>query len=187
MPTSLERALPTQHVDEHHSRLIAADIDTVWAALASLRMDQLSVTRPLVALRHLGRRAPSPAQPLLTGGPVTILELDPPSYAVGGAIGRPWRPRPERRDVLTMADFRAFDEPGWVKYLTDFQLTEEPGGTRLTTRTRGHATDARSRRLFLAYWAVIRLGSGLIRRDILATVDRLATGRTEGGTSRGGS
>jgi hypothetical protein len=186
VPASLQLALPTQHIQERHSRFIAADIDAVWAALASVRMDQLSVTRPLVTLRHLGRPVPFRG-PILTGGPVTPFELDPTSYAVGGAIGRPWQLRPRHGEVATMADFEAFDGPGWAKYLTDFRLTGEPGGTRLITETRGYATDARSRRLPRGYWVVIRLGSGLIRRDILATVDRLATSRTEEGTSHGGS
>ena len=38
--------------------------------------------------------------------------------------------------------------------------------------TRIEATDGRTRARFGLYWAVIRLGSGLIRRDMLRAVAR---------------
>ena len=40
----------------------------------------------------------------------------------------------------SLEDFRAFTSPGWVKYLTDFRLEAENGGTTLSTSTRVVAT-----------------------------------------------
>ena len=75
----------------------------------------------------------------------------------------------------SLEDFRAFTSPGWVKYLTDFRLEAENGGTTLSTSTRVVATSPSARRRFRAYWFVIRGFSGVIRRDMLRSVDRLAT------------
>jgi len=61
-----------------------------------------------------------------------------------------------------------------VKVGIDLRLTPEWGGTRLSTETRCRATDARSRITFALYWALIRIGSGLIRRETLAAIARRA-------------
>ena len=53
-------------------------------------------------------------------------------------------------------------------------LRADGAGTLLSTETRVEATDARTRVLFGVYWTLIRLGSGLIRRDMLRAVARAA-------------
>lgn len=174
MTTTLERTIPVYHFRERHSRLIAAPPETVWQALESVTLNDLTLTKPLVALRHLGQDTNPSAKPLFTDGPVTILQVEPPRYAVAGAVARPWQPKPERRAVTTVEEFAAFSEAGWVKYLTDFALTTEGGGTRLSTETRGYSTDDHARRLFRLYWTAIRLPSGAIRRDMLAAIARIA-------------
>lgn len=175
MPTPLEHTIPVYHFHEQHSRWIDASPTQVWQALTTLSLDQLTLTRPLIALRHLGTHAPSSDRPLFTDGPLSMLETTAPTYAVGGAIARPWRRHPERRDIATLSEFARFDEPGWTKYLTDFHLEPRDGGVQLTTETRGYSTNEWARRRFTLYWALIRMGSGLVRRDMLATVSRLAT------------
>lgn len=75
---------------------------------------------------------------------------------------------------LPCSAIRSFDEPGWVAFLTDFPVEPRGGGVQLTTVTRGRCTDDRARRRFAAYWAFIRLPSGLIRRDMLAPICRAA-------------
>lgn len=175
MSTTLEQVIPDYQFREHHSRWIAASSDRVWEALTALTWDQLTVARPLMTIRRLGRTPPRPSQSLFYEGPVTILETAPQSYAVGGAIARPWQRSPtERPNITTVEDFAAFHEPGWVKYLTDFLLEPEGAGTRLSTETRGYSTNARARRLFRLYWTLIGPASGLIRRDMLAATARAA-------------
>lgn len=180
MTTTLQRTMPVYHFRERHSRLISAPPDVVWQALTTRTFDDLRITRPLVALRYLGRRRTSSAKLVLTEGPTSILDLDEPRYAIGGAVGRPWQLTPERRPVTSIDEFRTFDEPGWVKYLVDFELTPEGDATRLSTETRGYSTNDHARRMFRFYWAAIRLGSGLIRRDVLASIAR-ASACTTGG------
>lgn len=176
MLTVLEQAMPSYDFRERHTRLIRAPLPAVWQALTALRLDQLTVTRPLVAIRALGGTRGRGSRSLFTDGPVSMLEVSPPTYAIGGVVARPWQFRPQRHDVATVAELTVFDEPGWTKYLVDFHLEPLEGGLRLTTETRGCSTDARARHRFGLYWALIRPGSGVIRRDMLATIDRIATG-----------
>lgn len=174
MPNLLEQAMPVYHFHERHSRWINAEPAHVWHALTTLTLDQLALTRPLVAIRQLGQRGRSPSKPLFTDGPVRMFDVTAPAYAVGGAVARPWQLQPVRRDVISLEEFRSFAEPGWAKYLIDFHLEPREAGVHLTTETRVHLTDQRAWRRFALYWALIRPGSGLIRRDMLATVARLA-------------
>ena len=88
----------------------------------------------------------------------------------------------EKQPIETLAAFAAFDEPGWAKYLTDFSLTAERGGTRLRTETRGYCTDDYAWRRFRIYWNVIYIWSGLIREDILRSVARATKAEFETGT-----
>ncbi len=104
-----------------------------------------------------------------------MFEITPFTYAVGGAVARPWQHRPARRDIASLEEFARFTESGWTKYLTDYHLQPGNGGVQLTTETRGYSTDSRARRRFALYWALIRPASGLVRRDMLATVRRRAT------------
>jgi len=175
MPTLLERTIPVYHFHEVHTRWIQAAPTQVWQALSTLRLDQLTVSRPVFALRHLGTRPASAGKPLFTDGPVRMLETTAPTYAVGGAVARPWQRHPERLEVASLNEFAGFEEPGWTKYLTDFHLEPCDGGVQLTTETRGYSTDDGARRRFALYWALIRPASGLVRRDMLVTISRLAT------------
>jgi hypothetical protein len=173
MYSTLEVTIPNFEFGNHHSRWIDAKPATVWDALVSLGLSDLTISRALVSLRYLGR-AQNTDGSLFDTGPITMLRLDAPDYAIGGAIAQPWRPMPERQPIETLDAFDAFDEPGWAKYLTDFSLTAERGGTRLRTETRGYCTDDYARKRFRIYWNAIRIGSGLVRRDILRSVARAA-------------
>lgn len=172
MPSTIERLLPEYDFRTRHSRWIDADPARVWRELRAVRFDELTLTRPLVRVRGLGRRLPSGS--VFDEGPVTILTVDAEREAVGGAIAQSWRPRPAHRPVDGVDQFVAFGEPGWVKFLTDFRVCPDEGGTRLSTETRVVATDARAKALFTPYWALIRGFSVLVRRDLLRAVARRA-------------
>lgn len=162
---------------EFHQRQIRAEPSAVWDALSRISLADLTITRPLMLVRHLGRKGqPAAAAPLLTHGPVELLTSTPGSYAIGAAIMRPLQLHPERHPVSTVAAFSAFHDPGWVKVLTDFSIQAADGGSLLSTDTRCQATDPATRKRFGAYWRLIRPGSDLVRRDMLRSVDRLATG-----------
>ena len=136
--TLLERHIPSTRFSERHSRWIDASPDAVWAALSRLTFGDLTLTRPLIALRHPGADRSRLQTPMMDSGPVTMLYLNPPHYAVGGAVAKPWLPKSARVPVTTLAEFDAFDEPGWAKYLTDFSVTNRDGG-RLGDDSQRHA------------------------------------------------
>lgn len=171
MSTTLELTLPHFQFRNHHSRWIDASPESVWDSLTSLRPSELTVTKLLVALRYPGRAEMS-ADTLFRSGPITMLQLHAPAYAVGGSIAQPWKLKPARREIKQLDEFIGFNDPGWVKYLTDFSLTAEKGGTLLRTETRGYCTDEAAWKRFRLYWSAIRIGSGLIRRDMLRSVAR---------------
>jgi hypothetical protein len=97
------------------------------------------------------------------------------ALAGAGAAGQPWRLRGgETADVADLAGFRAFARPGFVLIATSFELEPLDHETRLSTETRVQPTDSAAARAFRPYWWAIRLGSGLIRRDMLRAVRRAA-------------
>jgi hypothetical protein len=51
----LDAALPRWDVMEQHARVVPAPPDAVWHALHAVRMQELRLTRGLVAVRTLGR------------------------------------------------------------------------------------------------------------------------------------
>lgn len=182
----ISEIMPDPQCSERHSRDIAASPEAVWRALAAVTMQDLSVTRPLMVVRHLGRGGqPGPGAPLLTDGPVTLLACEPGRHAFGGAIMRTWQRNPERFATSDPEVFRSFVSPGWVKVGTDFELVVTSSGCRLSTETRCVATDRRTRRRFAVYWALIRPFTGLVRRDMLRTVDRLATSESSRSVASG--
>jgi len=93
MTTPLEQSMPVYHFRERHSRWIDASPEQVWQALTTLTLDQLTLTRPLVAIRHFAAHTAAPTKPLFTDGPVRIFEITPPIYAVGGAVR--WKNSPD--------------------------------------------------------------------------------------------
>jgi hypothetical protein len=52
----------------------------------------------------------------------------------------------------------------------DLRIEPDDEGSRLVTETRIQATDQAARRRFACYWRLIRLGSAVIRRDLLAAI-----------------
>jgi len=181
--TSLDQILPSFQHREQHTRWIDAPPQAVWDALQSVSFDELSVMRLGLALRGLparllGRAEAAPAGPFLAGfkahGYVVLAE-EPGREVVNGSIARPWKPAgAERTTVAQLAQFVGFADPGWAKVAADFRLKHERGGTRISTETRVLTTDAKARRAFAAYWTIIRVPSGLIRRDLLRAIARRA-------------
>jgi hypothetical protein len=77
--------------------------------------------------------------------------------------------------VPDAAAFIAFEQPGQAKGAMNILV--EPisdDRTLLRTETRVACSDIRARLLFSAYWTLIRIPSGLIRRDMLRSIARRA-------------
>lgn len=109
----------------------------------------------------------------LESGFVLLGERPGRELAIGGA-GRFWHPL-RFHPLAPVADgeeFRAFSEPGWTKAAFDFAVLPERGGSRISSEIRMAGTDPRATRWFAAYWHLIRVPSGWIRRSALRTVRR---------------
>jgi hypothetical protein len=176
----LDEFLPRFDVREIHSTSIGAPPAKVIAAARELTWREVPLFAALMAARTIpallrGRAGAS-------GGPILghferarfVALAERNDELAYGAIGRFWQPTGALRRTAA-DDFTGFDEPGWAK--TAFNFRAEPdgsGGTRLTTETRVHATDAAARRRFSRYWRVIKPGSVAIRLAWLRAIRRRA-------------
>lgn len=93
--------------------------------------------------------------------------------------GRFWSPTGDAALSLAgLDDFVNCVTPGVAKAVATLEAVEHGDHTELVTETRVVGVDAAANRAFAAYWALIRVPSGLIRRTWLAAIARRATGYT---------
>lgn len=176
---ALDGVLPGAQFGEHHSRVIDASAGEVWERLQSVRWTDLRLTLPLVAARGVPR-AVSQGVAQSGGGSVLstfaglgVVDEEPPRRTMFVVVGKPWLPTAPSCTPRELDAVRSFDRSGWLKYGMEWQLHPLPGGRVLVeTWTLCEATDRRAQLAFGAYWALIRAGSGLIRRELLAALSR---------------
>jgi hypothetical protein len=182
----LDALLPEAGLSMVHRTHVAAPPEAVWAALHAVTGGELLLTSALVGLRALPGRLTGGREPLSVAAhePVlarflqrgfVVLDEDAPRSLAAGAAGRPWDVRgADTTRVADRAGFLRFAEPGHVRMALSFELIPDDGGTELETETRVQPTDAGAARAFARYWRVIRVGSALIRHDLLRAVRRRA-------------
>ncbi|HEX7659398.1 MAG TPA: hypothetical protein VF444_07955 [Pseudonocardiaceae bacterium] len=189
MSTLLDDLLPSYDLREYHETRIAAPPARVWRAVDDMRIRDLPLTVGLARLRggpgawfdpDWAKRqdASLDARALDNVAPRTLV-ADEPREMLLGDIARYTMTTPVRPDTIERGDrdaFAAFDEAGWTKVAMNFLFTETGDGTTLlSTETRVLATDPATRRSFRLYWLAVRVGSGLVRRDILNAARAAAT------------
>jgi hypothetical protein len=186
----LDEVTPTYHFREAHAIDVRASGPAALGAVRSLRPEDARLLTALLSFRNLparltGRRPPawssesSLLDQLLARGFV-VVAAEPDREIVVGVVGRFWTLDAWASDAAPLVgsgeEFLAFDAPGYAKASANFRVQPSGALTRLTTETRIQATDSASRRKFALYWALIRPGSALIRRDLLRAVRRRAEG-----------
>jgi hypothetical protein len=183
MQWRMEELMPEWDHREVHKRWMAASPEAVWDALWELRVRDLSVTTALARLRggpSAWRRGGGADagdhgdMRVMDAMPPRLLVADRPHEMVLTDVARYTATKPTHppeRD-WTPEDFAAYSEPGWSKVAMNFRLDAAKGGTELTTETRVVSTDAATKRAFSGYWLLVRIGSGMIRRDILRAVGK---------------
>jgi hypothetical protein len=184
----LDKFLPAYEFNEVHTVTVQASPDRIYAAIHELRAGELS---PLVNLmlslrnlpsRLLRRSRPSLAddqpflQQLLSGGFIPLGET-PDREVAFGLIGQFWKlTGGESPSIASPDQYLACDDPQYAKVATNLLISADtaPGRVRLSTETRIHVFDPRTRRKFDFYWRLISLGSGFIRVLWLKAVKRRA-------------
>ena len=165
---SVRDALPAFHHAERHAVRVAASPEVALAAARETRVGELRLVGLLLRMRGLRPGEGTFWEALSAEG---FRPFDDDTFV---AVGRPWRPRGDVREV---DDFVRFDEPGWAKLAVDLRVSPLGDGALLETETRVYLTDAWARRRFAVYWLVVRPFSGLVRRLWLRAARRRAESR----------
>ncbi len=181
----LDTFLPS--FDQHNAyvAVIHASPTQVHTALRTVTTDELPISRLLMMIRALpgrlttrGRAAgtlPRPVLSLLASRNFAVLADEPDVEIVFGLINQPWKMRGgAAHRIVDGRDFVAFSEPCFTKVAMNFSFLPVDGGTRVATETRILATDPDTRTRFRRYWRVVRIGSGIIRWDLLRAIKRRA-------------
>jgi len=179
----LDALLPRYDFTEGHARVIRREPRAVYDAFKALTLRELPVSGLLFAVRSLpARLAGSAGLPSPSGVPLLEQFLDlgfvlladaPGEELAAGVIGQMWRRGGRTVIPHDRQAFVAFAEPGFVKAVLTFRFVDQAdGATLVETETRVAATDPTARRGFGRYWLLIRVFSGLIRRDWLRAVAR---------------
>ncbi len=178
--TRLDEFAPVWQFHEVHRIRVSASAEQAYRAIKTVSAAEIRFLRTLTWLRRLGRPHPQsildppPHAPLLevaTRGGFLLLSDEPGREVVVGTVVIAPRGAVRPR---TPEEYRALEGPGYAKATMNFLIAEGESGCVVTTETRVHATDARSRRRFGLYWFVIYPGSALIRRMWLRAVKRRA-------------
>jgi hypothetical protein len=174
---AIDEWLPQYQVSASYSLLVRASDERTFAALKQANFSDLPIVRGLMRLRGYrigGARVPRPeAREVGRGSFLELAEL-PLREVVLGIAGRFWRADGGIVRGLTPVDFADFRREGYAKAVWNFSLAPADGGTRLTTETRvqtfGHSATLK----FRAYWLLVGLFSGVIRKAMLREVKRVA-------------
>lgn len=174
MGGSLADTLPRARYAEWHARAIDAPAAAVWAALLAVSWQDLVVGGALMRVRGLdGARTRAPFVDLFRGLGTTVEA--PPHTLTQAMVGRPWVVSAPARPMTDLDAVRTFREPGWLKYGMEWRLHElDEHRTFVETVTLCEPTDERARRRFALYWGMIRIGSSIIRHDLLRAIERRA-------------
>ena len=179
----LEEFAPVYQFNEVHRIRVRASRSLIYRSIKEVTAGEIALFRALTWIRRFGRPGPESIlnppsdEPLLAVATRTgfLLLADDPEreLAIGTVV---IAPRGVRKPA-TPQQFKELAAPGAAKAVMNFHIEDAGGGAWLvSTETRVHATDASSRRRFARYWAVIRLGSGFIRRMWLRAIKRRAEG-----------
>jgi hypothetical protein len=182
----LDEVLPRYDVHELHDRHVGAPPAAAYAAVRAVTPLDVRLLLPLMAMRvlpglFLRRRLPGvdPRAPVLEAflrNGFLLLGERRGEEVVVGAVGRFWQVSGAQgvRPIGSPEEFKAFDEPGWARAVTNFFVRPDGTGSRVSTETRVAGTDAEATRMFRRYWRVIAPGSAAIRRSWLAAIRRRA-------------
>jgi hypothetical protein len=171
MVTYLDELMPVWRHGHRHRVAASGLSPPVLAAVSAVTWRDVPLFRMLTNGPWVRRKGPPGSATVLhtmTSRGFTLLH-HADDEVVFGAVVRV-RPPVGPADLSTAPGetFRIFDEPDHYKVAFSFRLA----GGELSTETRVLATDPATAHRFRRYWRLIRLPSGLIRREWLYAIRR---------------
>jgi len=187
----LDAIVPVSQFSEFHETTIDAPAGRIYQTICAVTANEITLLRTLTWIRRLGRSAPesvlnppgdrSFCDVALKSGFYMLADDSPREMVLGTFAAAPKTTRARPRADISAATFQGIRASGFAIAVMNFRLFPlSSSRTRLTTETRVFATDARTRRLFAAYWRVIYPGSSLIRMTWLRAIKRRAEAATRG-------
>ncbi|WP_406383464.1 hypothetical protein [Streptomyces sp. NBC_01618] len=170
---ALDRLLPRWDHREQHEVAVRAPRERVLRAVEETKWRDLPLCHALLMFGSFGTKRDKGREPFLTSmtaGGFTELHRDEHEVVIGAVVCIEEPKGPATLVAPVDEAFAAFDRPGHYKVALDFRVVDG----RLTTETRVISTSEAARRRFARYWALIRLPSGLIRREWLHGIRRRA-------------
>jgi hypothetical protein len=185
----LDTFIPQYDAVEHHQIDVDAPAGVTFGAACDMALDDSPVVRAIFRAREVLMRSAPDGRPLPHGLLAQTQALGwrelarvPDREVVMGAVTKPWESNPTFRGIPP-EQFRAFDEPGYVKIVWTLRAEPRSGGSTFHTETRVLATDRDARRRFRVYWAFLSPGIWLIRwiglRPMKAEAERRAASRED--------
>ncbi|MGA5817956.1 hypothetical protein ACPC54_08870 [Kitasatospora sp. NPDC094028] len=172
----LDRLLPVWDHRERHRLAVrtrpAPDATAAIAAVEAVEWRDVPVFRLLMNFGSINAKRGQTARPFLDAmiaGGFSVLHRSPEELVVGAAatVTGPGNGVADLGEDPARG-FRDFDRPGHYKVAFNFRCVNG----ELLTETRVVSTDPVTRRRFRRYWTVIRLPSGVIRREWLRAARR---------------
>ncbi|GLW48113.1 hypothetical protein Stsp02_37750 [Streptomyces sp. NBRC 14336] len=163
--SELERLMPEWHFREVHRVPVPVATADVMRAAHATTWAEAPLARALVALTGADVSAHRRIVPDFLGTMGEVVPCPDEEFLFVGAQAPGDVPRPPGT-VLEIVT--GCHDPGILKVAMNVRHARGV----LSTETRVLATDERTRRRFAPYWYLVRWGSGLTRRSMLAAVRR---------------
>jgi hypothetical protein len=166
--TRLDEFEPVFQFSEFHAIAVSAPKGRVYAAIRTVRPEEIRFFKTLMRIRFAGAWAPEhgPMLDSFTSGGFELLAEDPGREIV---IGRAGGGRVARK--LSAAEFKAFQQTPLIKIAMNFRIEGvDASHCVVSTETRVYAVGRDALHGFAAYWRMIYPGSALIRRMWLRAI-----------------
>jgi len=172
----LDALLPNYSFNEYHEVRINASPEDVKQALQTTGVGDIPAIHLLLKIRGIENKSLNqketsgqPAQKTFSTPDFNFFVTDSTEFISVMIINASAKTPPP--EVTTLEQFRAFNEPGYVKVAFNFRfISLENGQTLVSTETRNYAMTKEDRRIFGRYWRIIYPGSAIIRRVWLDTL-----------------
>jgi hypothetical protein len=177
---SIDEFAPLFHFREHHTIVVAAPPERVFAAIKTVSADEIALFNLFTRIRRFGRAGPESIlnapgqQPILDvavrTGFLLLADRAPREVVIGAVVVAPPGTRPSGR-TFTGNDYKGLTQPGFAKATMNFRVEDlGNGSSRVETETRVFATDDTALGRFTPYWRVIFPGSSILRATWLRAI-----------------